>query len=143
MCQEIYFSTPFNSVNLELKDSSGFWVSKVKEPTEFLRSILKYKNIYEVGSFMGCTCGLIFDDDLKNDNYEKRVENAHAFIRFLRNNLNSISEVITLFDYPYSSREEFPQRFLNVAEQKQLTFFELENDSIYALVLDIRRTPSN
>lgn len=88
MCLSIYIGSekqlpvvPWND------DNPGFCTYELSDERELemIQPILQSNFYYDVGSFMGCTCGLLYGEWLRDDkNYEQRVQNATAFLNFLK-----------------------------------------------------------
>lgn len=111
MCASIYIGSekelpiiPWSSEN------PGFYLSKLSDENvvEMVSPILNSNYYYDVGSFMGCSCGFIFGDWSKetNDNHEQRISNTQDFRDYLRKYLTN--NTIKLFCTYW---EVFPENY--------------------------------
>ena len=138
MCLEIYVGTKTKSELKETTSKSGFWAKPLPLGEHHARKALKSESVYEVGSFLGCTCGLAFGPWSaadKSENHEQRKDNAAAFRRFLLSNKSDISGIVTISEFHGRSHEKFPQKSLDpdtfLGEELQF-----EDDVIYELICD-------
>lgn len=111
MCTNIYVGANKKlPVVIYENERPGFHIIELKEQKqkEFINKILNQKYYYEVGSFMGCTCGLAFGDELKEsepDHYQKRINDVATFFNYLKKHRNSdIKIFVTMW-------EEFPNGY--------------------------------
>ena len=111
MCTDIYLGTnkkiPLANFNSE---EPGFYSVELNDPKtiEFVNNILNQKYYYEVGSFMGCTCGLAFGDwskQSKNEDHQKRLNDVKSFFEYLKQNRNSDIKIFA------TMWEEFPEKY--------------------------------
>lgn len=67
--------------------------------------ILKLPFIYKAGSFMGCACGLVGDEEYVED-YNSRLIDIRSFAKYLQD--NSHTDTLKIFA---TSFEEFPDEY--------------------------------
>ena len=90
MCLSIYFSSHQPLARLSMNPSEPqLWVNPVQSEgvREILSGILSGKHLYEVGSFMGCSCGLAYGDWSVNkleENHQKRRKDVGLFFDYLK-----------------------------------------------------------
>jgi hypothetical protein len=135
MCTEIFIGSS-SKEDLSLVDSvTGFWVKAVNQPHHHSSIALGVKRTYEIGSFLGCSCGFSFGTWSKNDpteEHEKRRANAKALKDFLLKYSAKVTGIVTFFKYTYAKPEEFPKvkfpiGLLEAAE------FDFEDDVVYEI----------
>lgn len=139
MCTEIYIGTAADAADLTLEDSpSGLWIKPIPPGPRVQRGLMQLASVYEVGSFMGCSCGLVLDESFKNDpeeQYEKRLANVRELASILREHATQIIRIMTLMDYEIRSLEKFPRRTLNLDQMAKVNEFGFEDDCVYEIVL--------
>lgn len=138
MCIEIYLCARSNENDLTITDSpSGFWSRKLAPGPLRIRALLESEIVYEIGSFMGCSCGLNFgpwSQHEAEEQHEKRVENVIAFFDLLQRHRSTIQRIMTLEQYHHSAMGEFPKHSLDqYADVSQKKEFSLDADCIYEL----------
>ena len=139
MCIEIYLGLKSNATDLTVADShAGFWSRKLAPGPRRVRALLELETVYEVGSFMGCTCGLSFgpwSEQNPEEEHDKRLENVREFANLLRQNSSTIQRIMTLEQYHLSTLAEFPLCSLDQhIDLAQLKEFSLDSDCVYELV---------
>ena len=85
-------SNPFPQITWN-ETAPGFHLKTITAGADStkIRSILDADYIYELGSFMGCSCGLMYNTQLKEDdaeNYPARIKDAAASRSYLKQHLS-------------------------------------------------------
>lgn len=137
MCMELYIGVRGADVDLTLQNSpSGLWIKPVP-PEHHSRPLIELESVFEVGSFMGCTCGLIFGEwSRKNpdEEHDRRLENVAALREVLAANAGDIVRLMTLEEFRYGALEEFPRRVLDLdAMREDCAEFSLREDCVYEI----------
>lgn len=132
MCTEIYIGVSTKEDLSTHDKETGFWVAKVKDKDHFSKIALKVENIYEIGSYMGCSCGLAFGEGLENEN--KRKQNCLKLKSFLEKNLSVITGMVTFYDSLYNGEtgENFPEHTFNLKDLEHPEEFYFKDDVIYS-----------
>jgi len=68
MCLDIYIACDYPLPEVKRNDEKPSFYTWLEDSTtviSFLNPILKTTYIYKVGSFMGCSCGLMYGNGLK------------------------------------------------------------------------------
>lgn len=137
MCTEIYMGTVDHSIDLTLEDSpSGLWIHPVPPGPRVQRALIELDSVYEIGSFMGCSCGLVFRDSFKDDpaeNYGQRVANVRELQEILCEHSTHIVRIMTLLDYNICSLEKFPRLMLDLDQMRDAKEFDFESDCVYEI----------
>ena len=131
---EIYIGAASSDLDLTLAGSpSGLWIKPVPAD-HYSRPLIELESVFEVGSFMGCACGLGFDDATRDDEHERRVENVVALREILKANAGEIVRILSLNEFNRGSLEEFPRRILDLdAMDESVAEFWFEDDSVYEI----------
>ena len=97
---------------------------------------MRLDTIYEVGSFMGCSCGLSFGDFSRDDpseHHEKRLANVRELQDFLRTHASQIVRIMTLEDYDRNSLDEFERESLDLNQMATADEFSFDPECIYEI----------
>ncbi len=115
MCQNIYISSKKELPEIKWNEKSpGFNIMKVTHEGELkmLEPILHSDHLYEVLSFMGCSCGLMYGHWTKDDvqDHRQRVKCVFDFIEYLikhkeNNTLQIFSTMWDKFPETYESKD--------------------------------------
>jgi len=137
VCTEIYIGTD-SAVDLTGDDSpSGLWIAPLPPGPRIQREFMELESVYEVGSFMGCSCGLMFGEFSKNDpteNHEQRKANVGELREILRRNSKHIVRIMTLEDYNFRSLAEYPHQILDLeAMADDSEDFSFDADCVYEI----------
>ena len=137
MCSEIYIGTD-SAVDLTVEDSpSGLWIKPLPPGPRIQREFMELESVYEVGSFMGCSCGLMFGEFSKNDpteNHEQRKANVGEFREILHRNSANIVRIMTLVKYNLRSLKEYPRRILDLGSMTDdAEEFSFDDDCVYEI----------
>ncbi len=99
MCLQIYIGSEKQLPTIPWNEEApGLSILELSDDgyLEMVKPILQSNFYYDVGSFMGCTCGLMYGEWLKDDkNYEQRVQNATDFLNYLRQ--HSLNNTLKVF----------------------------------------------
>lgn len=128
MCLDIYIAcdSPLTEVKWNEKEPNFYTVLEDSENIlSFLNPILKTAYVYKVGSFMGCSCGLMYGNGLKKHNLRK--QNTERFINYLKEwsskyKLQLFCTEWTVFPDSYQEKQYYP----SLPKES----FELEEDVI-------------
>ena len=137
MCTEIYIGTD-SAVDLTVDDSpSGLWITPLPPGPRIQREFMELESVYEVGSFMGCSCGLMFGEFSKNDpteNHEQRKANVGELREILHRNSANIVRIMTLVKYNLRSLKEYPRRILDLGSMTDdAEEFSFDDDCAYEI----------
>jgi len=70
------------------KNNSGFNIRKADE-TNVVKKYFSKKNLYHVGSYLGCGCGFIYGENLDDEDEEVlRRKSFEDFITYLKENID-------------------------------------------------------
>lgn len=116
------------------EDNPTFYTQPIDdEENSIAKKYLGSNNVYFVGSFMGCSCGLSFGNWSLDDEHMARIRDVNLLLNYLIT--YSKQNVLKLLYLDYDSIEatlpekEFnPRNYLNVAE------FDLQSNIIYLVV---------
>jgi len=131
MCTSVFIGS-----NKELKAVSyngGFHTSPAEENIlQMVVHVLKSNYIYEAGSFMGCACGLSYDETMINnpeENYFQRKKDVNDFIQYLKEHTsdNSLKLFCTDFTEFKESYDESDFNLESLAENA----FDLDELVVY------------
>lgn len=139
MCIEIYIGLRSNEHDLTVSDSvSGFWSRQLPPGPKRVRAMLELETVYEVGSFLGCTCGLYFGDWSRrepSEHHDKRVDNVVEFRNLLQHHESLVERILTLESYEIQSLDQFPKHPLDLQSMSEnASEFSFDADCIYELV---------
>ena len=137
MCTEIYIGTD-SAIDLTVDDSpSGLWITPLPPGPRIQREFMELESVYEVGSFMGCSCGLMFGEFSKNDpteNHEQRKANVSELREILFRNSEHIVRIMTLVKYNLRSLKEYPRRILDLGSMTDdAEEFSFDDDCVYEI----------
>lgn len=137
MCTEIYIGTA-EGVELTVDDSpSGLWITPLPPGPRIQREFMELESVYEVGSFMGCSCGLMFGEFSKNDpteNHEQRKANVRELREILLRNSEHIVRIMTLVNYNLQFLEEYTRLILDLDSMNEdVTEFSFDADRVYEI----------
>lgn len=114
MCTELCFGTDSEDVPVIFNDSSGLWTQQVATPTAWIQKIFGTQRLFELGSYMGCSCGLMTGEGLtegeQTDDPTQRVANVQALGKYLTRYYPAISEILTLYSYELYDACSIPHR---------------------------------
>lgn len=137
MCLDIYIACDnrLPEVKWNPEEPSFYTTLEDSEPIlSFLNPILKTAYVYKVGSFMGCSCGLMYGNGLEK--HHLRKQNTAQFIHYLRYwvakyKLQLFCTEWTSFPNYYEKKDYYPML------PKEA--FELEEDVILSVCLRSNR----
>ncbi len=137
VCTEIYIGTTDGAADLTREDSpSGLWIKPIPPGPRVQRGLMRLASVYEVGSFMGCSCGLVLDESFKDDpaeRYDQRLANVRELASILREHATQIVRIMTLLEYDLRSLADFPRRTLNLDDMANAKEFVFEDDCVYEI----------
>ncbi|GAA4049148.1 hypothetical protein GCM10022409_39590 [Hymenobacter glaciei] len=138
MCVRIYLGSilPLPQI-IWNKSTPGFYVNAVNDEAEAARmhELLSATHVYELGSFMGCSCGLMYNPQLKGDdadNYPSRLKDVALFKSHLKHHLpdNCLKIFATWWEY---FPDKYPEETLSLSEFIS-TEFEIPENIIVTVV---------
>ena len=89
MCLSVYLSSTIELPEIPWNEQDpGFYISRLQNQKvlAFLSEIVDGPFVYEPLSFMGCSCGLSYDESTKDDpsdNYSQRLKDVADFMAYL------------------------------------------------------------
>lgn len=133
MCTQAYIAFADDEDHTLTDEANGLFLYRISKDDHLPQEILGSKNIYQPGSFMGCTCGFAFGSYLKQEeDHAQRLRSAKALHHFLTENSTSITGILTLYNYHHTNREEFPKLTFPL-DSLISEAFEFEDDVLYTL----------
>ncbi|MFK7767689.1 MAG: hypothetical protein AB8B55_10750 [Mariniblastus sp.] len=141
MCTDIFIGVSQRDCDLTTVDSdSGLWIHAVPTANVRVRELMELETIFEVGSFMGCTCGLSYSDSTLDDpieNHDKRVSNVEHLRQIFEKHFDSIVRIMTLEKYDLNNLALFPHNKLDLEFMRPgVTEFSFDADEVYELMSD-------
>lgn len=116
------------------EDALEFYVFKFNDPAEEeeAKENLRCLFVYEAGSFMGCGCGFICGEEMKEElDYTQRVHDVMQLKRWLLSNMPGNRLVLLASWDPYLA-PGFPVKHLNVNTITE-DYCELEEDVVFCV----------
>jgi len=138
MCTDIFIGTHSSDADLTILESeSGLRICPVPADNTQVRELMELDSIYSVGSFMGCSCGLMFGQWSKKDPDEKhqqRIDNVAHLKEVLAKHFDDIVRIATFETWNFVGLEEIPRRILDLDSMHlSVTEFDLDNDHVYEI----------
>lgn len=116
------------------KENPSFYIKEVDDVENSLaKKILKLSNIYFVGSFMGCSCGLSYGTWTEEEaDHQNRIVDVKKMLTYLIDNSKDSILKLLYLDYDDLDRETKtklfdPHEHLNAEE------FDLESNVIFTI----------
>lgn len=134
MCTEVFIGseTELPIVN----NYNGFytWIAE-ENMLQMVMPVLKSKYIYQAGSFMGCACGLSYNETFINnpeENYLQRKKDVNDFINFLK--ANSLNNNIKLFCSDFTEfKESYDESDFYLERLQENDAFSLDDLIVYTV----------
>lgn len=139
MCTDIYLGSKKELEPVIWNEKNpGFYTTivKNKETINFLDNILHLKFYYELGSHMGCSCGLSYGDWSRNDideNHESRVNDVNSLFEYLRKMPNN---VLKIFCTTWEDNVDNISTTKLDLNKRNLSEFDFEKNIIYLCSTD-------
>jgi hypothetical protein len=132
MCLDIYIACdkPLPEVKWNPENPNFYTVEEDSAAIlSFLNPILKTAHVYKVGSFMGCSCGLMYGDGLKK--HTLRKQNTENFINYLQQWSSKYKLQLFCTEWTYFP-DSYEKKDYSPILPKEV--FELEEDVILTVV---------
>lgn len=111
------------SIIKDNKNYSGFYIERIIDQNTInsIHPILKSSFYYQVGSFMGCSCGLSFgkwSQASPNENHTQRKKDVMGFHNYLAEHAknNQLKLFCTWWDHDFDSYKSIPYDPSSVSE---------------------------
>ena len=132
MCLDVYIGSNKRLPVIAWNETApGFYIRETikEEVLAALSPILKKNFIYNIGSYMGCSCGFSYGDWSRNnekENHYARVRDTFALIHYLQSNLSD-NELIVFGTWWTDFPEEYPVETFSLSHVKEEEFDFIEN----------------
>ncbi|BDD13026.1 hypothetical protein FUAX_54580 (plasmid) [Fulvitalea axinellae] len=109
MCSTVYLGADHPLPEIDWNpEKPGLHISELDSPEdiEHAQGILHLPYLYQIGSFMGCSCGLAYADFLNEDHDQERRADVKDLLSYLKENVKDKQlKVISL------SMDKFPDEY--------------------------------
>lgn len=133
MCIEVFIGS---EKKLPIVDNdNGFytWIAE-ENMLQMVMPVLKSKYIHQAGSFMGCACGLSYDEamiDNPEENYSLRKKDVNDFIQYLKENTSNNSLKLFCTDFT-EFKESYDEADFNLGSLAE-NAFDLDQLIVYTV----------
>lgn len=137
MCTKVYLASEKEIPEIKWNEESpGFYLDRV-DPKVYddLTGILNLRFIYELGSHMGCSCGLSYGEwslNDKEDKHDQRVKDVSDFANYLSTHMhqNRLQIFCTEWDDVQGHYDEKDFRLSGISKEE----FDFEDDVVLNVV---------